>query len=47
MEQVEKWYKMSCHHKINVYYDYNDIIKQLCKIILGKTDTGKEENEIN
>ena len=47
IQQIQEWYKLACHHKINVYYDYNDIIKRLCKIALGKTKIVEEKNEIN
>ncbi len=47
IQQIQEWYKMACLQKINVYYDYNDIIKRLCKIALGKIEVIKEKDEIN
>ena len=46
-KQIQEWYKLACHHKINVYYDYNDIIKRLCKIALGKIKIIEEKDEVN
>ena len=47
VEQIKEWYNMACHQKINVYYDYNDIIKRLCKLALGKIKIAEEKDEIN